>query len=784
MRTRSSSNLPVVSPSIPSTLNPKRRNRRRLKQPFILVESHVDTMADQRTMAELLRAPTEGYVEAIMVPSILAEQFELKYSLINMMTLDQFFGLEKDHPRDHIRWFNKIASTIKYKDVPNSAIKLMLFPFSLAMAACRNKKDERGIVIKNKARLVAQRYTQEEGIDYDEVFLPVARIKAIRLFLAYASFKYFVFFQIDVKSAFLYGKIEEEKSDGIFISQDKYVAYILKKFDLSTVKTTSTLMEPNKALVKDAEAEDVDVHLYRLMIRSLMYLTTSRPDITLDVCACARFQVTPKTSHPHAIDYAGSGLDRKSAIGGCKFLGKRLISWQCKKQTIAANSTTEAEYVAAASCCGQVLWIQKQMLDYGFNLMNTKIYIDNESTICIVKNLVFHSKTKHIEIRHHFIRCSYEKKLIQVIKIHTDYNITDLLTKAFNVSRMIIAKDGRYLQVKTDNSSLNTVGQRNVTSLLKTMMVNAQEEVGKGSGLYTDSHHTPTNTQPSSFKSQKKVKPKRRQRQPAAIHLPSSEIPVEKSIPTTSNDVLPSGEDSIQHNELMIFCTNLQQQFLDLEEEKIAQSKEIAKLKKRVKNLEKRRKSRPVRLRRLKKICLGFYDLEGNEVFVEKSVEKEVSTADPVTTAGEVVTATSVEDSAAPTTTITADVDDELTLAKTLIAIKVAKPKVILTDIPTPRAKRIVFYEQVQVHKPTVSLLKYKGKAKMIEPEKPLKKKDQIKLDEDVARKLKAEMRAKMEEEERIAREKDEANRAMVEEWDDVQATTDADRQLAEQIQA
>nr|GEX73784.1 reverse transcriptase domain-containing protein [Tanacetum cinerariifolium] len=135
MRTRSSSNLPVVSPSNPSTSNPKRRNHKHSKQPFILEESPIDTMDDQRTMAKLLRAPTEGYAEAIVVPSILAEQFELKHSLINMITTDQFFGLEKDNPHDHIRWFNKITSTIKYKDVPNSAIKLMLFPFSLAGAA-------------------------------------------------------------------------------------------------------------------------------------------------------------------------------------------------------------------------------------------------------------------------------------------------------------------------------------------------------------------------------------------------------------------------------------------------------------------------------------------------------------------------------------------------------------------------------------------------------------------------------------------------------------------------
>ncbi|GKG17334.1 hypothetical protein Tco_0362291, partial [Tanacetum coccineum] len=134
-------------------------------------------------------------------------------------------------------------------------------------------------------------------------------------------------------------------------------------------------------------------------------------------------------------DYAGNNLDRKSTTGGCQFLGKRLISWQCKKHTIVATSSTGAEYVAAANCYGQVLWVQSQMLNYGFNFMNTTIYIDNESTICIIKNPMFHSKTKHIEIRHHFIRDAYEKKLIQVSKIHTDNNVADLLTKAFDLKR-------------------------------------------------------------------------------------------------------------------------------------------------------------------------------------------------------------------------------------------------------------------------------------------------------------------------------------------------------------
>ncbi|GJZ10674.1 hypothetical protein Tco_0545433 [Tanacetum coccineum] len=141
MRTRSSYNLVGNSSSNPTTSNPKRRNHRRSNQrvePFALEESSVVTMADQRTMAELLRAPTEGYAKAIVVPPIHAEHFELKHSLINMMTSDQFFGLEKDNPHDHIRWFNKITSTIKYKDAPNHVIKLMLFPFSLAGAARRD----------------------------------------------------------------------------------------------------------------------------------------------------------------------------------------------------------------------------------------------------------------------------------------------------------------------------------------------------------------------------------------------------------------------------------------------------------------------------------------------------------------------------------------------------------------------------------------------------------------------------------------------------------------------
>ncbi|GJR98172.1 hypothetical protein Tco_0270346 [Tanacetum coccineum] len=265
---------------------------------------------------------------------------------------------------------------------------------------------------------------------------------------------------------FFLGLQVKQLPDGIFISQDKYVKDMLTKFDMESVRTATTPYEAAKTKLKDETDPPVNVHLYRSMIGSLMYLTASRPDIMFAVSACSRHQVTPLTSHLNAVkkifkylkgqpklglwypkdspfqleaysdsDYAGSHGDRKSTTGGCQFLGRRLISWQCKKQTIVATSSTEAEYVAAASCCAQVLWIQNQLLDYGFNFMNTKIFIDNQSTICIVKNPVFHQRTKHIEIRHHFIRDANEKNLIQVLKIHTDDNVADLLTKAFDGPR-------------------------------------------------------------------------------------------------------------------------------------------------------------------------------------------------------------------------------------------------------------------------------------------------------------------------------------------------------------
>ncbi|GKA04752.1 retrovirus-related pol polyprotein from transposon TNT 1-94, partial [Tanacetum coccineum] len=305
---------------------------------------------------------------------------------------------------------------------------------------------------------------KEEGIDYDEVFAPVAKIEAIRLFLAFASYMGFTVYQIDVKSAFIYGTIREE----VYVHQppgfvdpahpnkvykvikalyglhqaprawyETLSSFLLEngfrrgtidktlfiKKNKRDIITATTPIESNKPLVKDEDGVDVDVHIYRYL--------KHQPKLRLWYPKDSPFELKAYSDS----DYGGASLDRKSTIDSCQFLGRRLISWQCKKQTIMANSTTEAEYVVAANCCGQVLWIQNLMMDYGFNFMNTKIHIDNESTISVIKNPVAHSRTKHIEIQFHFIGDCYEKRLIEVIKIHTDHNVADLLTKGFDITR-------------------------------------------------------------------------------------------------------------------------------------------------------------------------------------------------------------------------------------------------------------------------------------------------------------------------------------------------------------
>ncbi|GJU30542.1 putative ribonuclease H-like domain-containing protein [Tanacetum coccineum] len=256
----------------------------------------------------------------------------------------------------------------------------------------RNKKDERGIM-QSDPEFPDKGYKVKKAL-YGLHQAPRAWYETLSTYLLENRFKrgtidktLFIKDKIDILLVQVYvddiifGSTKKclqvkQKEDGIFISQDKYMDDILNKFDFSTVKKASIPMETNKALIKDVEADDVNVHLYRSMIRSLMYLATSRPDIMFVIYD------SPLDMEAYSDrDYAGASLDRKSITGGYQFLRRGLVSWQCKKQIVVVSSTTEAEYVAAANCYGQVLWIQNQLLDYGYNFMNTKIFSDNESTI-------------------------------------------------------------------------------------------------------------------------------------------------------------------------------------------------------------------------------------------------------------------------------------------------------------------------------------------------------------------------------------------------------------------
>ncbi|KAJ9540906.1 hypothetical protein OSB04_027412 [Centaurea solstitialis] len=456
----------------------------------------------------------------------------------------------------------------------------------------KNKKDEDGIVTRNKARLVAKGFKQQAGIDYDETFAPVARIEAIRIFLAYAAHKNFTVYQMDVKTAFLNGELKEEvyvsqpegfvdrtkpnhvyildkalyglkqaprawydhlsnalldngfykgkidptlfiktegddillvqiyvddiifgstnsdmctwfsdlmttrfemsmlrelsfflglqviqKPDGILINQSKYIGDLLKRFHMATSSVAKTPMASGTLIGADPKGKPVDQKTYRAIIGSLLYLTASRPDIMFATCFCARFQANPKESHMMAVkrilrylkgtpnrglwypkesgfelvafsdaDHGGCQLDRKSTSGHVQFLGDKLVIWGSKKQHCVSTSTAEAEYVDAASCCSQVLWMRTQLRDYGYNFNHIPIYCDSKSAIAITCNPVQHTRTKHIDIRYHFIKDHVERGTIEIYFVNTEYQLADLFTKPLDEKRFnfLISKLGMF----------------------------------------------------------------------------------------------------------------------------------------------------------------------------------------------------------------------------------------------------------------------------------------------------------------------------------------------------
>ncbi|GKA32194.1 retrovirus-related pol polyprotein from transposon TNT 1-94 [Tanacetum coccineum] len=408
------------------------------------------------------------------------------------------------------------------------------------------KLDEYDDVLKNKARLVAKGYRQEEGIDFEELFAPVARIEAIRIFIANAATKNMIIYQMDVKTAFLNGDLQEEvfvsqpegfedqenpthvyrlkkalyglkqaprawydtlskfllannffkgavdptlftrKSGkhillmsmmgqmsfflglqvsqsprGIFINQAKYALETLKKYGMDLSDPVDTPMVDRLKLDEDLMGIPVDQTRFRGMVGSLMYLTASRPDLVFAVCMCARYQAKPTKKHFEAIkrvfrylkgtinmglwypkdnamsltayadaDHAGCQDSRRSTSGSAQFLGDRLVSWSSKKQRSTAISTTEAEYIAMSGCCAQILWMRSQLKDYGFDFNKIPLYCDNKSAIALCCNNVQHSRSKHIDIRHHFIREQVENRVVELYFVETNYQLADILTKA------------------------------------------------------------------------------------------------------------------------------------------------------------------------------------------------------------------------------------------------------------------------------------------------------------------------------------------------------------------
>ncbi|GJR09670.1 retrovirus-related pol polyprotein from transposon TNT 1-94 [Tanacetum coccineum] len=318
------------------------------------------------------------------------------------------------------------------------------------------------------ARLVAKGFRQEEGLDFEESFAPVARLEAIRIFIANAASKNMTVYQMDVKTAFLNGELKEEvyvhqrkNPRGIFINQSKYANEILKKFDLHKSDPVDTPMVERTKLDEDLSGIPVDQTQYRSMIGSLMYLTASRPDLVFAVCMCARYQSKPTKKHLEAVkrvfrylqgsinmglwypkdtamaltayadaDHAGCQDTQRSTSGGAQFLGDKLVSWSSKKQTSTSISSTEAEYIAMSGCCAQILWMRSQLSDYGFAYNHIPLYCDNKSAIALCCNNVQHSRSKHIDIRHHFIKEQVEKGVVELYFVRTKYQLADIFTKA------------------------------------------------------------------------------------------------------------------------------------------------------------------------------------------------------------------------------------------------------------------------------------------------------------------------------------------------------------------
>ncbi|GJS02073.1 retrovirus-related pol polyprotein from transposon TNT 1-94 [Tanacetum coccineum] len=269
------------------------------------------------------------------------------------------------------------------------------------------------------------------------------------------------------KISFFLGLQISQSPRGIFINQSKYALESLKKYGFDSCDPVDTPMVEKSKLDEDKEGKAVDPSHYRGMIGTLLYLTASRPDLQFAICMCARYQARPTEKHLNAVkrifrylkgtvhrglwypkdssialtafadaDHAGCQDTRRSTSGSMQLLGDRLVSWSSKRQKSAAISSTEAEYIALSGCCAQILWMRSQLTDYGFGFNKIPMYCDNKSAIALCCNNVQHSRSKHIDIRFHFIKEHVENGVIELYFVNTEYQLADIFTKALGRNRI------------------------------------------------------------------------------------------------------------------------------------------------------------------------------------------------------------------------------------------------------------------------------------------------------------------------------------------------------------
>ncbi|GJT15214.1 ribonuclease H-like domain, reverse transcriptase, RNA-dependent DNA polymerase [Tanacetum coccineum] len=641
----------------------------------------------------------------------------------------------------------------------------------------RNKKDKRGIVVRNKARLVTQGYTQEEGIDHDEVFAHVARIEAIRLFLAYASFMGLIVYQMDVKSAFLYGTNEEEKEDGIFISQVKYVADILKKFDLVIVKAASSPIETNKALLKDKEAEDVDVHLYRSIIGSLMYLTASRPEKMFDVCACARFQVTLKTSHLHAVKRIFRYLKGHLKLGlwyprDSPFDLETFYDSDYAGAILDMKSTTGAEYVDAANVVGSD--------EFGVNTGSCKVNAARQDLVLMVLFVTIGDNTAEgVNSKYNGFFASRSDENAEF------HQIVDFLTTSFihyALTQIYATVDGKTVVISKSSvkSDLHFNDEDGITCLSNdeifvnlALMGGPPKKVGdEAVYIGEDDRVVRAATTTSSLEAEQESDAQTRFKTASKkSHDP----------PLSEGNIFGSGVDSMEHPvDLMDFVPLTPHDLPLLGSHTLRSDKDCSRLGDLKAEKESQKIGKGTKGKNSKYEALqDWYLQEKRDTLNTASIN--VSDAGPshVSTAGPLNVSV-----VGPSTSTAEDIfeDEMTTIADTLVAIRSARPRTTLVMIHNvkeePRRATLVPIVQSQD----------KGKGKMVEPEPTPKnpRKAQIQMDEELAQRLFEEEQTQFEKEQRIAREKatgqEAKDAALIEQMEDVQARMDADELLAERL--